>query len=191
MIPITDDVASRIQVIKADITTLAVDAVVSSANADLTGGGAVDQAIHHVAGPGLRKACHQYVEQQGRCFAGGASITEGFKLPARYVIHAVGPVWCGGEDGEAALLARCYARSFELARLRNLQTIAFSSISTGQYHFPKDVAALVALHVAVQVLEMDSNFKTVVFCVFDDENKEIYENLIKEGRALAKEEAAA
>ncbi|MDO4937678.1 MAG: macro domain-containing protein [Sutterellaceae bacterium] len=191
MIPITDDVASRIQVIKADITTLAVDAVVSSANADLTGGGAVDQAIHHVAGPGLRKACHQYVEQQGRCFAGGASITEGFKLPARYVIHAVGPVWCGGEDGEAALLARCYARSFELARLRNLQTIAFSSISTGQYRFPKDVAALVALHVAVQVLEMDSNFKTVVFCVFDDENKEIYENLIKEGRALAKEEAAA
>ncbi len=185
MIPITPEVASRIQVVKADITTLAVDAIVTAANADLTGGGAVDQAVHHVAGPGLRKACHRYVETQGRCFAGGASITEGFNLPAKYVVHAVGPVWCGGEDGEAALLARCYARSFELARLRGLSSIAFSSISTGQYRFPKDVAAMVALHVAVQVLEMESSFKNVVFCVFDDENKEIYEKLIAEGVRMA------
>ena len=175
MIPISEALRSRLRVIKADITTLTVDAIVNSADADLTGGGEVDKAIHKAAGPELRKACRTYVLEQGRCFAGGASLTESFNLPCRFVIHAVGPTWVGGGDGEVALLARAYARSFELARLHGAHTIAFPAIATGQYGFPKPTAAAVALTVAVQVLELEPQFESVTFCTYDDYTRQIYE----------------
>lgn len=181
MIPIFEALRSRLRVIKADITTLNVDAIVNSADADLTGGGEVDKAIHKAAGPELRKACRTYVLEQGRCFAGGASLTESFNLPCRFVIHAVGPTWVGGGDGEVALLARAYARSFELARLHGARTIAFPAIATGQYGFPKPTAAAVALTVAVQVLELEPQFESVTFCTYDDDTRQIYEALIEEG----------
>ena len=165
MIPISEALRSRLRVIKADITTLTVDAIVNSADADLTGGGEVDKAIHKAAGPELRKACRTYVLEQGRCFAGGA----------------VGPTWVGGGDGEVALLARAYARSFELARLHGAHTIAFPAIATGQYGFPKPTAAAVALTVAVQVLELEPQFESVTFCTYDDDTRQIYEALIEEG----------
>ena len=135
------------------------------------GGGGVDKAIHKAAGPELRKACRTYVLEQGRCFAGGASLTESFNLPCRFVIHAVGPTWVGGGDGEVALLARAYARSFELARLHGARAIAF----------PKPTAAAVALTVAVQVLELEPQFESVTFCTYDDDTRQIYEALIEEG----------
>ena len=181
MLPISSDIRSRLRGVKADITTLAVDAIVNAANAELLGGGGVDGAIHRGAGPELRKACRLYVEHYGRCFAGGASITEAFRLPCKYVIHAVGPVWCGGEDGETALLARAYARSFELARMRKLQTIAFPCISTGAYSFPKRQAAMVAIHVATECIAEQPWLREVIFCVYDDDNLRIYEELIAEG----------
>lgn len=181
MIPISDAVRSRLRVVKADITTLAVDAIVNSADADLLGGGEVDKAVHQAAGPQLRKACRRYVLEQGRCFAGGASLTPAFNLPSRFVIHAVGPTWVGGNDGETALLARAYARSFELARLHGACTIAFPAIATGLYGFPKPIAATVALSVAVQVLELEPLFECVTFCAFDDDTLQIYEAMIEEG----------
>ena len=181
MIPISEALRKRLRVIKADITTLAVDAIVNSADADLLCGGEVDKAIHRAAGPELRKACRTYVLEQGRCFAGGASLTKAFNLPCRYVIHAVGPSWVGGADGEVALLARAYARSFELARLHGARTIAFPAIATGQYGFPKPTAAAVALSVTVPVLELEPQFDCVTFCAFDEDTKQIYEALIEDG----------
>lgn len=181
MLPIAPEIARRIEVVKGDITQLAVDAIVTPTDPELTHGGTVDKAVHAAAGPGLRKACDLYVEEQGRCFAGGAFISEAYNLPCRYVIHAVGPAWCGGEEGEGALLARAYARCFELMRLKGLETVAFSSISTDNYLMPYEVGALVALQVTIQVLEFGTNIQKVIFCVLDDENKETYERLIKEG----------
>ena len=175
---LTQEQLSRLHIIRADISVLATDAVVNAANADFSPAGSVDRAIHEKAGTALRTACRQFVGEYGRCFAGGAEITPAFNLPARYVIHAVGPVWCGGGEGEAALLARSYARCMETARIRGLKSIAFPCISTGLYGYPKREAATVALVVVNECLAGGSTLQDIVFCVYDDENQAAYEELL-------------
>ncbi|HEX3916415.1 MAG TPA: O-acetyl-ADP-ribose deacetylase [Caulobacteraceae bacterium] len=154
----------RVQVIQADITTLAVDAIVNAANETLMGGGGVDGAIHRAAGPDLAHDCRAL----GGCPTGEARITRGYQLPASWVIHTVGPVWTGGDGGEADLLASCYRTALELARDRNLKSIAFPAISTGIYGFPAEHAAAIAAETVGQTLADDGgHFEVVIFCCFN------------------------
>ncbi len=151
--------AVAFEVIDADITTLGVDAIVNAANTRLAGGGGVDGAIHRAAGPELLEACRAI----GGCPTGDARLTPGFRLPARYVIHAVGPVWQGGGSGEADLLAAAYRNSMRLAATEGLKSIAFAAISTGIYGFPAEDAAAIA--VATTIAE-SAGFDRVVYCCF-------------------------
>lgn len=160
-----------IEILQADITTLAVDAIVNAANNSLLGGGGVDGAIHRAAGAELLAACRPL----GGCDTGDAKITPGFRLPARYVIHTVGPVWQGGHAGEAALLERCYRRSFELADQYQLQSIAFPGISTGVYGFPKDQACKIALYV---MLENESGFAHIIACCHSRQDLTLYQSTL-------------
>lgn len=160
-----------IGVIEGDITRLAVDVIVNAANSTLLGGGGVDGAIHRAAGPELVAYCRRL----GGCPTGDARLTPGFKLPARYVIHTVGPVWRGGADGEAELLARCYRRSFELAREHALRRIAFPCISTGAYGYPKDAAARIAIDV---MRELEPDFDEIIACCFGGDDAERYRRLL-------------
>jgi O-acetyl-ADP-ribose deacetylase (regulator of RNase III) len=158
-----------ITVVRADITTLKVDAIVNAANEALRGGGGVDGAIHRAAGPQLLEDLLQYPS----CRTGGAVLTRGYRLPAKYVIHAVGPVWRGGGAGEAALLESAYESSFARAReVGDVRTIAFSAISTGVYGFPKPLASRTALAV---MQRHEPEFDEIVACVFDDEAAKLYE----------------
>jgi O-acetyl-ADP-ribose deacetylase (regulator of RNase III) len=152
----------RIAIIEGDITTLDVDAIVNAANTRLTPGGGVCGAIHRAAGPELAEACAEL----GGCPTGEAKITPGFNLPARYVIHTVGPVWGGGERGEGKLLAACYRNSLSLAAEHDLKSIAFPAISTGIYGFPPDRAARVAMRAVLDELKKKSAIERVVFCCF-------------------------
>jgi O-acetyl-ADP-ribose deacetylase len=161
----------RIEIVECDITRLDVDAIVNAANKTLLGGGGVDGAIHRAAGPELREACAKL----GGCETGEARITPGFRLPARYVIHTVGPVWGGGERGEDRLLASCYRNSFALARQHGLVSIAYPAISTGAYGFPSDRAALVALRTVLAALAEASAMERVVFCCFGADSREHHE----------------
>ena len=153
---------SRIKIFQGDITQLNVDAIVNAANPSLLGGGGVDGAIHRAAGPQLLEACRPL---RG-CHTGDAKITDGFRLPARYVIHTVGPVWHGGQQGEEALLASAYRRSFELAAEHNLRTIAFPSISTGAYGFPFDKATTIALREITKFLDSNDLPEAVTLVAF-------------------------
>jgi O-acetyl-ADP-ribose deacetylase (regulator of RNase III) len=156
--------ASRVEICVADITTLSVDAIVNAANRTLRGGGGVDGAIHRAAGPLLLTEC----ETLDGCATGAAKITGGYRLPARHVIHAVGPVWTGGHSGEAELLASCYRAALELARAHGLGSIAFPAISTGIYRFPPDHAARVAVGTVVSELAgSPRGIERAVFCCFD------------------------
>lgn len=154
---------THVSVIVADITTLDVDAIVNAANRSLLGGGGVDGAIHRAAGPDLLEACRML----GGCETGDAKITGGFRLKARHVIHAVGPVWRGGSQGEVGLLSSCYSRALELAAAYDLESIAFPSISTGIYGFPKDEAARVAVAAVTRHLRDAELPESVIFCCFD------------------------
>lgn len=153
---------TQLEVVSGDITKLAVDAIVNAANSSLLGGGGVDGAIHRAAGPDLVAACRLL----GGCATGDAKITPGFRLPAKYVIHAVGPVWRGGASGEPELLASCYRRSLELAMENNVRTIAFPAISCGVYGYPIDAAADIAIGETRRVLADGDDIDRVLFVAF-------------------------
>jgi O-acetyl-ADP-ribose deacetylase len=163
--------AARLEVAVADITTLEVDAIVNAANTSLRGGGGVDGAIHRAAGPDLLAECRGL----GGCATGAAKITAGYRLPARHVIHTVGPVWQGGGDDEDALLASCYRTSLALAREHLVQSIAFPAISTGIYGFPADRAAGIAVSTVIATLPDATGLQHVVFCCFDRRAAEHHE----------------
>jgi len=163
-----------LRAIRADIVTLAVDAIVNAANTSLLGGGGVDGAIHDAAGPDLLTACRALAG----CQTGEAKITAGFRLPARYVIHAVGPVWTGGGRGEAELLAACYRRSLELAVEYGIRSIAFPSISTGAFGFPIERAALIALETVRGFDFSGGGVREVVFCCYSAEDLRCYRKLL-------------
>jgi O-acetyl-ADP-ribose deacetylase (regulator of RNase III) len=154
---------ARLEIVVADITTLAVDAIVNAANTSLLGGGGVDGAIHRAAGPELLTECRTL----GGCATGSAKITRGYRLPAKHVIHAVGPVWHGGGQGEAELLAGCYRTALDLAAAAGLTSIAFPAISTGVYRFPADQAAKIAVGLVVSELSANPRgIMQVVLCCF-------------------------
>jgi O-acetyl-ADP-ribose deacetylase (regulator of RNase III) len=168
---------ARLEILVADITTLAVDAIVNAANTSLLGGGGVDGAIHRAAGRKLLEEC----KTLGGCATGSARITGGYDLPARHVIHAVGPVWNGGNKGEPDLLAACYRTALDLAAGRGLQSIAFPAISTGVYRFPADLAARIAVGTVVSEISANARgIKDVVFCCFSNESAEHHMNAFAE-----------
>lgn len=164
----------RIQVHTGDITKLAVDAIVNAANTSLLGGGGVDGAIHRAAGRELEFECRML----NGCEVGEAKITKGYKLPARHIIHTVGPVWQGGGKGEAELLASCYRHSLELAAANDCRTVAFPAISTGVYRYPKDEATQIAVDTVSRFIEEKKLPETIIFCCFDDQTAELYRRAV-------------
>jgi O-acetyl-ADP-ribose deacetylase (regulator of RNase III) len=170
--------SGRVEVVQGDITILAVDAIVNAANETLLGGGGVDGAIHRAAGPGLLAECRTL----GGCPTGEARVTRGHRLPAGHVIHAVGPVWRGGEAGEAALLAAAYRACLGLARQRGFGSVAFPAISTGVFAFPKDLASAIAVGEVTAALESGPVPARVVFCCFGEVDRARYEAMFATGR---------
>lgn len=166
--------ATVLRAVQGDITKLTVDAIVNAANSSLLGGGGVDGAIHRAAGPDLVHECRLL----GGCKTGQAKLTRGYRLPARFIIHTVGPVWRGGNDGEADFLADCYRNAMALAAQQQVQTIAFPCISTGIYHFPLDLAARIAVATVRAAVEAGSSVREVVFCCFSAPDLAIYNELL-------------
>lgn len=167
-------VKDRVEAILADITTLEVDAIVNAANNSLLGGGGVDGAIHRAAGPRLLKECRKL----NGCKAGQAKITKGYNLPSKFVIHTVGPIWGGGSQNEDELLAGCYRNSLALAAQNDIGTIAFPSISTGAYGFPKERAAKIAVETVSDFISKNANIQKVLFICFDENTRKIYNKLL-------------
>ena len=168
------DLSGKIALIRGDITALEVDAIVNAANTTLLGGGGVDGAIHRAAGPELLAECSKL----GGCHPGGAKLTRGYNLPARHVIHTVGPFWRGGGHGEAEVLANCYRNSLKLAADHRINTIAFPAISCGAYGYPVDQAAQIAVTTTRQLLEQNEEIEKVIFVVVNDDVFDVYERLL-------------
>ena len=160
----------KMEVIKGDITQMKLDAIVNAANSSLLGGGGVDGAIHRAGGPAILEDCKRIVANQGECKTGNAVITTGGNLPAKFVIHTVGPVWYGGKNNEAEKLGDCYTNSLQVAVDNNCSTIAFPCISTGVYGYPAKEAAIIAVKTVSQFLRESDKIKKVVFVCFGDEN---------------------
>lgn len=170
--------SGRIEIIKADITKIPADAIVNAANSSLLGGGGVDGAIHRAGGSAILEECRKIVARQGGCKTGEAVITTAGNLPAKYVIHTVGPVWNGGVNNEEIKLAACYTNSLRLAAAYQCHTIAFPAISTGVYRFPKEKAATIAFNAVSAFLDTEKSISSVIFVCFDDE----YYNLLEHQR---------
>jgi len=168
----------KIEIIKGDITKCKADAIVNAANSSLMGGGGVDGAIHRAGGTAILEECRKIVAKQGACKTGDAVITTAGNLPAKFVIHTVGPVWNGGKKNEAALLAACYKNSLKLAVEYRISSIAFPNISTGIYGYPKKEAAEIALKTVTGFLEQDHFIGKIYFVCFDEENHHLYQSLI-------------
>ena len=164
-----------VSVVLGDITLSHADAIVNAANCSLLGGSGVDGAIHRAAGPRLLEACRAL----NGCETGQAKLTPAFDLPCRYVIHTPGPIWRGGQYGEAALLTSCYRSCLELAAEKGLESVAFCCISTGEFHFPNQLAAEIAVQTVKEFLKKQTSVKKVIFNVFKDMDKKIYERLLR------------
>jgi O-acetyl-ADP-ribose deacetylase (regulator of RNase III) len=170
-------VAVTLEAVQGDITQQRVDAIVNAANTTLLGGGGVDGAIHRAAGPELLEECRRI----GGCPTGEARITKGYRLPARYVIHTVGPVWSGGKRGEPDLLKSCYDNSLKLAEAHGVRSIAFPSISTGAYGYPKELAARVALEAVLDWVREGTHVELVRFVCFSRPDLEVYQRMLGNG----------
>lgn len=166
---------NKIEIHKGDITKLKVDAIVNAANTSLLGGGGVDGAIHRAAGPELL----EFNRKLGGCATGEAKISPGFNLPAKFIIHTVGPVWNGGKNNEDQLLANCYRNSLKLAIENGIKTIAFPAISTGVYRFPLERATKIAVTEVKKFLEKNESIEKVIFVCFDEETYKIYQNILE------------
>jgi O-acetyl-ADP-ribose deacetylase len=169
-----------IELKKGDITKIEVDAIVNSANTSLLGGGGVDWAIHKLGGKTILEKCKKIRNKQGGCMVGEAVITTAGKLSAKFVIHTVGPVWNNGKSNEEKLLSLSYTNSLILALNNQIQSVAFSNISTGIYKFPKNKAALIAIKTVINFLETTDEIKKVIFVCYDDENYAIYSEILKQ-----------
>ncbi len=168
-----------ISVVHGDITSMEIDAIVNAANTSLLGGGGVDGAIHRKGGPQILNECMAIRQKQGGCAVGEAVITTGGLLPAKYVIHTVGPVWSGGRNKEKELLASAYINSLKIAEEKKLETVAFPNISTGVYAFPKKPAAEIAIAAVRQFMKTAESVKHVIFVCFDEENFQLYQQMLR------------